>query len=592
MVGRDAAAGEASGQASWMLPGLAPGALVGGFRVESRLGAGGMAEVFQARDEGLDRVVALKVLTPALAQDAEFRERFIRESRAAARVEHPHIIPVHAAGEDGGVLYLAMRFVPGGDLRSVIVSEGPLSGERTAFLLSSIASALDAAHATGLVHRDVKPANILIDSSPGRPDHPYLSDFGLAKGTSSTAGMTGTGQFFGTPDYAAPEQIAGQPAGPQTDQYALACVAYAMLSGSLPFARDTSMAVLWAHMYDAPPPLSARRHDLPSTVDAVFDRALAKVPAQRFASCGEFAAALRAALGLGSYPGSPLAAAGAGPTAANDPGLRERSTGLGRRPPTPTVTAAPHPSFPPASGLTPPQWSLSSPVAPVPTVPQSPLSQSAGSTARRRTLLWRAALAAGTGVVVVVAALVVLSTMQPLATPVAVPRPGGGTAATGTPGTTTLSGAGAQTQVKAATALSGLLTQSAAEHAGVNKAVADVGACGQNLAQDPQIFSQAAADRHALLTKLARLPGRSTLSPVMIADLNGAWQASATLDADLAKWAQDQVGNCQKTDLDDPNYTATLPLDGQATNDKTAFVKLWNPLAQEDALPTWQPVQL
>src|ERR1700760_4493715 len=126
MVGRDAAAGETSGQASWMLPGLAPGALVGGFRVESRLGAGGMAEVFRARDEGLDRVVALKVLTPALAQDAEFRERFIRESRAAARVDHPHIIPVHAAGEDAGVLYLAMRFVPGGDLRTVIASEGRL----------------------------------------------------------------------------------------------------------------------------------------------------------------------------------------------------------------------------------------------------------------------------------------------------------------------------------------------------------------------------------------------------------------------------------------------------------------------------------
>jgi serine/threonine protein kinase len=259
-------AGESSGQASWILAALAPGAALGGFRIESRLGAGGMAVVFRARDEGLERIVALKVLAPAFTEDTEFRERFIRESRAAARVDHPHIIPVHAAGDTGGVLYLAMRFVPGGDLRAVIQREGPLTAERTAALLSPIASALDAAHAAGLVHRDVKPANILIDTSPGRPDHPYLADFGLAKGASSTTGLTETGQFLGTPDYAAPEQISGRPAGPQTDQYALACVAYTMLTGSLLFARGASMAVLWAHMYDPPPSVSARRRDQPVQV--------------------------------------------------------------------------------------------------------------------------------------------------------------------------------------------------------------------------------------------------------------------------------------------------------------------------------------
>ncbi len=252
-------AGESPGQASWMVTGLAPGSVVGGYRIESQLGAGGMAVVFRARDEGLDRAVALKVLTPAMAGDAEFRERFIRESRAAARVDHPHIIPVHGAGESDGVLYLAMRFVSGGDLRSVIQREGPLSGERAAFLLSPVASALDAAHAAGLVHRDVKPANILIDTSPGRPDHPYLSDFGLAKGAASTTGLTGTGQFLGTPDFAAPEQISGKPTGAQADQYALACVAFTVLTGALPFARDTSLAVLWAHMYDPPPVVHASR---------------------------------------------------------------------------------------------------------------------------------------------------------------------------------------------------------------------------------------------------------------------------------------------------------------------------------------------
>jgi serine/threonine protein kinase len=421
-------AGESSGQASWMLAGLAPGSVVGGFRIESRLGAGGMAVVFRARDEGLDRVVALKVLAPALAEDAEFRERFIRESRAAARVDHPHIIPVHAAGEIDGVLYLAMRFVPGGDLRSVIQREGPLTGERTAFLLSPIASALDAAHAAGLVHRDVKPANILIDTSAGRPDHPYLADFGLAKGAASTAGLTETGQFLGTPDYAAPEQISSGSALPQTDQYALACVAYTMLTGSLLFSRGASMAVLWAHMYDPPPSVSARRRDLPLAVDGVLDRALAKVPAERFGSCGEFAHALRAALGVAPHPGSRPGPPAAGSAAADDASRRETLAGPHSPPPSPTEPAAPHPSFPPTSGLAPPQWHLPSAPSPRPTVTVArsrffaPRPASSGAAAhrsvtgehgsanrdQRRQLLLRGGLAGGAAIVAAAVAIAVL----------------------------------------------------------------------------------------------------------------------------------------------------------------------------------------
>jgi beta-lactam-binding protein with PASTA domain len=296
-------AGESlSGQSGWALTGLAPGALVAGYRVESRIGAGGMAMVLRARDEALGRTVALKILAPGRAGDAEFRERFVRESRAVAAVDHPHIIPVYAAGEADDVLYLAMRFVPGGDLHSVIKREGPLAGDRAVDLLTPIASALDAAHAAGLVHRDVKPANILVDAGPGRPEHPYLSDFGLAKGSAASAGLTGTGQFLGTPDYAAPEQISGKPARPQTDQYALACVAFTALTGSLPFARDESMAVLWAHVYDPPPSVTSYRRDLPGAVDGVLARALAKAPGERYASCAEFAGALRAALDAASPP--------------------------------------------------------------------------------------------------------------------------------------------------------------------------------------------------------------------------------------------------------------------------------------------------
>jgi serine/threonine protein kinase len=187
-----------------------PGSLLAGYRLEAQVGAGGMAVVFRARDERLGRLVALKILAPVLAADGTFRRRFIAESRAAAAVDDPHIIPVHEAGEAGGVLFIAMRFVQGGDLRRVLEQEGAMPPDRAVGFISPVASALDAAHAARLVHRDVKPANILVDARPGRPDHVYLSDFGVSKGATASASLTGTGQFLGTPDYSAPEQIQGR----------------------------------------------------------------------------------------------------------------------------------------------------------------------------------------------------------------------------------------------------------------------------------------------------------------------------------------------------------------------------------------------
>jgi len=290
-----------SGRPEGLLAGLSPGSLIAGYRLEHQIGAGGMAVVFRARDERLDRLVALKLLTPVLAGDAGFRQRFIRESRAAAAVDHPHIIPVHEAGEADGVLYIAMRLVAGGDLRSAVTREGPLRPGRAAALLSPVASALDAAHRTGLVHRDVKPANILVDSSAGRPDHVFLSDFGLSKGELSSASLTGAGHFIGTPDYSAPEQISGGAVDRRADQYALACVAFMLLTGQVPFQRDEPMAVMYAHLSAPPPPLTAHRPDLPPTADEVVAKALAKEPENRFGSCGEFADALRGALGLPPY---------------------------------------------------------------------------------------------------------------------------------------------------------------------------------------------------------------------------------------------------------------------------------------------------
>ena len=286
--------------------------LLAGYRLEAQVGAGGMAVVFRARDERLDRLVALKILTPALAGDEEFRTRFIAEAQAAAVVDDPFIIPVYDAGEAGGVLYIAMRFVQGGDLRHVLNREGALPPERAAGFISPVASALDAAHRAGLVHRDVKPGNILVDARGDRPDHVYLSDFGVAKAVSA-AGLTGPGLFVGTPDYAAPEQIQARAVDGRADQYALACVAFQLLSGALPFRADQDLPSLLAHVSSPPPSLTALRPDLPRAVDQVIARAMAKDPGQRYLSCLEFASALRDALGLPAFDPEAAAATPAAP---------------------------------------------------------------------------------------------------------------------------------------------------------------------------------------------------------------------------------------------------------------------------------------
>ncbi len=256
--------------------------------------------VFRAYDERLDRTVALKILAPALAEDEVFRQRFIRESRAAAATDHPHIIPVFDAGEASGVLFIAMRFVRGGDVRSLIRRSGAMTPGRAAEIVSQVASALDAAHGRGLVHRDVKPANMLLDGSSGagRPDHVYLSDFGLSKGSLQASGLTAKGYFLGTLEYVSPEQIEGKLVDGRADQYALACSAFEILTGAPPFRREEALAVMYAQLSEPPPALSGCMPGLPEAADAVFARALAKVPAERYDSCREFAEALRAAFGL------------------------------------------------------------------------------------------------------------------------------------------------------------------------------------------------------------------------------------------------------------------------------------------------------
>ena len=306
-------AGESTAQPGGPLAGLTAGSRVAGYLLEKLAGVGGMAVVYRARDERLGRVVALKLL----AGDEVVRKRFVREARAVAAVDHPHIIPVYEAGEAEGVLFIAMRFVAGDDLRVVVSREGALRPRRAAAFISPVASALDAAHDAGLVHRDVKPANMLVDVGPGRPEHVYLSDFGVARGVMSSSGLTRAGQFLGTPDYAAPEQISGRDVDGRADQYALACVAYTLLSGTVLFRREVPMAVLYAHLSVPPPRLTVARPELPDAVNQVLARALAKEPDDRYDSCGAFADALREALDLEPYDPSRSAGASAMPPSRN-----------------------------------------------------------------------------------------------------------------------------------------------------------------------------------------------------------------------------------------------------------------------------------
>ena len=275
---------------------LGPGSRIAGYLIEEQIGAGGMAVVFRARDELLGRLAAVKVITPSMADNEDFRARFLRESRAAAAVDSPYILPVYGAGEAAGLLFIATRFVPGGDLAGLLRrAGGQMAPDLTTMLVSQVASALDAAHAAGLVHRDVKPQNILVDSVPGRAEHAYLSDFGLSKGMQST-GLTSSGQFLGTPDYSAPEQIRGGHVDGRADQYALACAAFALLAGRLPFHRQEAVATMFAHLQDPVPSLAGLRRDLPAAVDRVIARAMAKSPDERYGRCAEFAAALREVL--------------------------------------------------------------------------------------------------------------------------------------------------------------------------------------------------------------------------------------------------------------------------------------------------------
>jgi hypothetical protein len=272
------------------------GSRLAGYQITALLGRGGMGVVYLAEQLGPRRQVALKLLlAPATASQA-FRERFLRESELAAAIDHPNVLPVYDAGETDGVLWIAMRYVDGIDLAARLARDGPLAPEEALAICGPVAGALDAAHARGLVHRDVKPANLLLAVEDGAVTQVYLADFGLTKRVGAAGGLTVSGQVLGTIDYVAPEQIEGGRVDGRADQYSLGCVLFECVTGVVPFRRDSELAVLWAHVHDPPPHLREDRPELPAALDDAIDRALAKAPGDRYPSCAAMVAAAQAAL--------------------------------------------------------------------------------------------------------------------------------------------------------------------------------------------------------------------------------------------------------------------------------------------------------
>src|SRR5919204_5862014 len=392
MTAMDESRGGWAGTARVGIPcAMDPGTVFAGCRIEAEAGRGGMGVVYCATHIALDRRVALKLLAPALASDAAFRARFQQESRLAARIDHPNVIDIYEAGEENGLLYIEMRWVDGSDLRREIEESGRLAPVRAAEIVAQVAEALDAAHGLGLVHRDVKPANILLGRRRGR-EHAYLTDFGLTKRVESAGGLTQTGQWVGTLDYIAPEQIRGENVDARTDVYALGGVLAHALTGHVPFERDSDVAKMWGHINDQPPAPSSVVPGLPPELDAVVLRAMAKDPADRYQSAGDLGRAASAAA-QGRRPDAP-----------------ERVVAVGEAAPAGPVAAPtlPTPVEPPAEPATIPARTAPvamppppAPVAPTARAPVPPPKPSPPKSPARRGRGRLIALAAVAGVVLV-----------------------------------------------------------------------------------------------------------------------------------------------------------------------------------------------
>jgi len=353
-----------------------------GYRLRAVLGRGGMSVVYEAENVRLGNTIALKVLAPELSTDDAFRARFLKESRLAASLNHPNVIPIYDSGPCDGLLYIAMRYVAGSDLRTVLDTHGHISPDQALPLIGQAGRALDAAHRLGLVHRDVKPANLLIEGgADGDPDHVYLSDFGITKHTLSQSGLTATGQLVGTIDYIAPEQIQDKDVDGRADIYSLGCVLYECLTGRVPFVKDIDAAVIWAHVEEPPTPPSAIRPELPAAIDEVIVCAMAKDPDDRYQTCREFVAAAQSA--LEPAPQVPGPSASEVELAAGPPTVLSGVSTQEARSPQPMAAGATSASAgtspPSAGGTTPPSTGGTTPSAGT-TPPAPPTRPPAGRT--------------------------------------------------------------------------------------------------------------------------------------------------------------------------------------------------------------------
>jgi predicted Ser/Thr protein kinase len=388
-----------------MAAGIQIGSTFAGYSIEGVLGRGGMGVVYLAEQPELGRKVAIKVIAPALASDPDYLRRFKHESRLAAAIEHPNAIPIYEAGVAGEEIpYLVMRYVDGVDLATLIRREGKLDGARAARIVEQVSGALDEAHARGLVHRDVKPGNVIVEKRRGS-EQAYLTDFGLTKQMDATSGVTATGRWVGTIDYASPEQIRGEHVDARSDVYALGCVLFVALTGQLPFEREADVAKLYAHINDPAPAPSSVAQGVPPQLDAVVGRALEKKPDRRYPSAGDLGRAALASL-TGSAIGEPERTVATGEAAPVPAVLADTPTVPSERPPEAATAAPPTDAPSPAStGATAETLPPAEAPAPGPTEPTPPPAPPRRGAAGRG---GRGRWVAGTAGVVAVAGLVTL----------------------------------------------------------------------------------------------------------------------------------------------------------------------------------------
>ncbi len=584
--------------ADLVLPGSGMPGRIAGYRMEGRIGRGDMAVVRLAQDERLDRKVAVKVLAPELTLDAAFRARLLDQVRAAAEIDHPHILPVYEAGDAAGIVYVAMRYVQGGDARSLLSPLGLLPFARAWKVIAQVASALDAAHAHGVIHRDVKPANMLLDAGSGAGgrtpdgaggrglDYVYLSDFGMRRDW-SPGDIIAAARLGGTLDYVAPEQIEGRALDGRADLYSLACAGFELLCGTPPFGQDQGLTVLYAQLYAPPPTATARRPDLPAAVDVVLATALAKNPADRYATCGQFAEELRTALGLvpggSDNPARPRSQGHAGPLAesplASDGKRPARQQEFDHGPAQSPAPVQSGPGRPPSPE--------GQPAAGRGQVKPDSIDEPGGSRQPwHRPGVIRLTLAVATVAIAGAAAIsVALPSRSTPGTPTGSSPAVSSPAATSAPSSSSAS-APAPRQ---AAAVNTLLTSSAATLKALKGAVSEVRDC-TNLSSAVHQIQTVVNQRSAEYDQASALSTSALANgPTVKSDLIAALRNSLDADKDYLTWAQQQLNlECAPT-AQSSAHIAANNASYQASASKEAFIRVWNLVAAQYGIQLKSP---